>query len=171
MRLLAVLILLLGSLLSGCAPLPPPDPVVTARWGGVNWTLPSTAQLTDSMGNKTIYGFADTTHLLHVVATITNPTDDTLTFMSMTCSYEWLFVVDDTINFEVVGHSLCYSNGPCTIALPPHSSTDRMILVRWKHPQRHYPSNPIRVGMEQGTHVIWSNELYFDRLEKAVYPH
>lgn len=170
MRLLPVFSLLLGCFLSACAPVSPGELVVTARWGGVNWIMPSTAQLIDSTGDETIYGFADTTHLLHVVATISNPTDDTLTFMSMTCSYEVFFDVDDTVNFAVIVHNACYSNGPCSITLPPHTSTDRMILIRWKHPQRGYPSRPIRIGMDQGTHVLWSNELYFDRLEKANYP-
>lgn len=160
---------------------------LTAKWGGVNWNMPSFAQLADSLKDPTLYSISDSSYILHVCVTLTNPTNDTLMFSSWICSYEYSFHVDDSANFEVQSRYDCYLNGPCYISLPPHSSTDRFIMLRWKPSVKRsvikgingeevifstpeFPSHSIRVGMDYEGSVLWSNELDPKQLYKNIYP-
>lgn len=41
--------------------------------------------------------YLDTTSTIHIATTLFNPTKDTLNFVTMTCSYEDLFLTDTSI--------------------------------------------------------------------------
>ncbi len=161
--------------------------VLTAKWGGVNWNLPSIVQLSDSLNDPDLYSMSDSSYILHVCVTLTNPTNDTIKFSSWICSYENSFHVDDTVNFELQNRFDCYADGPCDINLPPHTSTDRFIMLRWKPTVKRsitkgangedviwssseFPSHPIKVGMDYEGSILWSNELDPKHLDKNNYP-
>lgn len=59
--------------------------------------------------------------VLFVPVKLTNNSNDTLKYLSMTCSWEEFYLVDKR---EIAGIPIeeCIKNIPCTIMLPPHKS-------------------------------------------------
>jgi hypothetical protein len=132
--------------------------------------------------------YLDTTPTLHVVTTLSNPTNDTLSFVSMTCSYEDMFLTD-TSAFKVRSRNDCFSNFPTVIALPPHKKLDQFIMVRPVAKDVKTIENKIRIGMyylkpqkgedfdgiikqyenRQQAMVLWSGELDLKRLYRKIY--
>jgi hypothetical protein len=91
--------------------------------------VPKTApalQLSAWLGGIT---YLDTVPTIHIATTLTNPTADTLHFISMSCSYEDMFVTN-TPNYKVTSRHDCYKNYPEVIALPPHAKLDQFIIIR-----------------------------------------
>ena len=132
--------------------------------------------------------FLDTINVIHIVATIYNPTKDTVRFGSMTCSYEDFFTVDNDV-YSIQSRYDCYSNFPNVISLPPNSKTDRFIMIKYNKSDTSSKREKFRIGMfylkyyENATldsatkfyqnrfqqKAIWSNELNINRMYKIVY--
>src|SRR5213595_306018 len=55
--------------------------------------------------------FLDTINVIHIVATLYNPTKDTMRFGSMTCSYEDFFTIDND-DYSIQSRYDCFSNYP-----------------------------------------------------------
>lgn len=139
--------------------------VLTAHWGGVNWRW-----LCESPPDAPDHiKVLDSARLIHVAVTISNPTADTLSFSSMSCSYENSFFVDDTATFAIHQQNICFKNGPIDIKVPPKMKTDRYIMLRQRTSFRDIPTKPVKIGMRVGYKILWSNELYPDRLWRANY--
>lgn len=132
--------------------------------------------------------YLDTTPRIHIATTLHNLTDDTLRFVSMTCSYEDMFLTD-TSAFKVQSRNDCFSNFPMVKTLPPRSKLDQFIIVRPVTKEVKTIDNKIRIGMyylmpeeekdfdgivkqylnrQQGT-VLWSEKLDLKRLYRKTY--
>ena len=133
----------------------------------------------------------ETSPPIYIATTIYNPTDDTIRFLTMTCSYEDFFLTD-TADFKVQQDNLCYSNYPTFITLPPKSKTDRYITVRsakTNFTPADYVKYKIKIGMylitwtknlkyrdqhdlyenRQKAEIIWSNDLELNKLYREIY--
>jgi hypothetical protein len=131
--------------------------------------------------------YQDSFLIIYIVTTIENISADTVKFLSWTCSYENMFLVNDTLNFVVQSRYDCYSNVPCFIYLPPKHKTNRYIMLRQLGSFKKLHEDPIRVGMKltlqktsftgslieytkiKTDDIIWSNELKMARLTKEIY--
>ena len=145
-----------------------------------------TLELTASLGGSG--RFLDSIEVIYVATTLYNPTDDTLNFVSMSCSYEDLFTTN-TDTFNVQCRYDCYGNYPIVVALPPKTKTDRYIMVTRTIKGKNAEAMTFRVGLyfleykygetykniilsynsRQDAPVIWSNELELKRLYKTNY--
>ncbi|MFP9098879.1 hypothetical protein ACLI09_07485 [Flavobacterium sp. RHBU_24] len=132
--------------------------------------------------------YLDTVPTIHIATTLTNPTADTLHFVSMSCSYEDMFVTN-TPNYKVTSRYDCYKNYPEVIALPPHAKLDQFIIIRPTAKTVNVISSKIKVGMyyiipekgnefegiikqyenRQAAKILWSEELDLKRLYHKVY--
>ena len=137
---------------------------LTIEWGGINWKIPSDSNTIECNQNSLL----DTSRIYHIVATIFNPTADTIAFRSMTCSYEDMFCISDSTNFTIQSRMDCYSNAPFTIKLPPNKRTKRFIMIRQLTSFRDWPSEPFKLGMHHESKIIWSNELETTELGTGV---
>lgn len=142
-------------------------------------------QLTASLGGV---NYQDTTSTIHIATTLFNPTKDTLSFVTMRCSYEDLFLTD-TSTFIVHSRYDCYSNYPIVIAIPPGEKLDQYIMVKPTSKNIKIEDHQLKIGMyllipekEKGfqgiieqyesrknAKVIWSNELDLKRLYRHLY--
>lgn len=132
--------------------------------------------------------YLDTTPTIHISTTLFNPTDDTISFVTMTCSYEDMFLTDTT-TFKIQSRYDCYSNVPAVFEIPPNSKLDQFIMVRPITKEIKVGDNKIRIGMyylipkkenghegvikqyenRQNAKIIWSNQLTLNRLYRNVY--
>jgi hypothetical protein len=132
--------------------------------------------------------YLDTTPIIHIATTLFNPSDDTARFVTMTCSYEDMFLTDTT-DFKVHSRYDCFSNYPTVFEIPPHSKLDQYIMVRPTSKDIKAWDKKIRVGMyylvpknEDGSEgiikqhdnrqkatILWSNQLDLSRLYRRVY--
>jgi len=132
--------------------------------------------------------YLDTTSTIHIATTLFNPTKDTLSFVTMTCSYEDLFLTDTSI-FKVQSRYDCYSNYPTVMKIPPGEKLDQFIMVKPKNKNTKIIDNKLRIGMymltpkkengfdgiikqyenRQNAKVIWSNVLDLKRLYRRLY--
>ena len=142
-------------------------------------------QLTATLGGII---YLDTTSTIHIATTLFNPTNDTLSFVTMTCSYEDLFLTDTSI-FKVQSRYDCYSNYPTVTNIPPGEKLDHFIMVKPTTKDTKIIENKLRIGMylltpkkengfdgiikqyenRQSAKVIWSNELDLKRLYRRLY--
>jgi hypothetical protein len=132
--------------------------------------------------------YLDTTSTLHIATTLFNPTKDTLSFVTMTCSYEDLFLTDTSI-FKVQSRYDCFSNYPIVTNIPPGEKLDQFIMVKPTTKDTKIIENKLRIGMylltpkkengfdgiikqyenRQNAKIIWSNELDLKRLYRRLY--
>ncbi len=132
--------------------------------------------------------YLDSTRTIHIATTLYNPTNDTLSFVSMSCSFEDLFLTDTSI-FRVQSRYDCYSNYPKVISVPPREKIDQFIMVRPVNKDIKIADYKIRIGMyyltpkkengfqgrvkqyeqRQTAKIIWSNELDLRRLYRMIY--
>ena len=132
--------------------------------------------------------YLDTTSTIHIATTLFNPTNDTLSFVTMTCSYEDLFLTDTSI-FKVQSRYDCYSNFPKVTNIPPGEKLDQFIMIKPITKDTKIIDNKLRIGMylltpkkengfdgiikqyenRQKAKVIWSNELDLKRLYRRLY--
>ena len=132
--------------------------------------------------------YLDTTPRIHISTTLFNPTTDTISFVTMTCSYEDMFVTDTSV-IKVQSRYDCYSNFPTVINIPPNSKLDQFIMVRPINKDIKAIDCKIRIGMyyiipkkengfegiikqyenRQKANILWSNELELNRLYRKVY--
>ena len=142
-------------------------------------------ELTASLGGII---YLDTTSTIHISTTLFNPTKDTLSFVTMTCSYEDLFLTDTTI-FKIQSRYDCFSNFPIVTQIPPAERIDQFIMVKPTGKDINIIDNKIRIGMylltpkkENGfdgiikqyenrhsASILWSNELDLKRLYRRLY--
>ena len=132
--------------------------------------------------------YLDTTSTIHIATTLFNPTKDTLSFVTMTCSYEDLFLTDTSI-FKIQSRYDCYSNYPTVMTIPPGQRLDQFIMVKPTSKDTKIWDNKLRVGMylltpkkengfdgiikqyenRQSAKILWSNELDLKRLYRKLY--
>lgn len=132
--------------------------------------------------------YLDTTSTVHIATTLFNPTKDTLSFVTMTCSYEDLFLTDTSI-FKVQSRYDCYSNYPTVTNIPPGEKLDQFIMVKPTTKDTKIIDNKLRIGMylltpkkengfdgiikqyenRQNAKIIWSNQLDLKRLYRRLY--
>ena len=132
--------------------------------------------------------YLDTTSTIHIATTLFNPTKDTLSFVTMSCSYEDLFLTDTSI-FKVQSRYDCYSNYPTVTNIPPGEKLDQFIMVKPTTKDTKIIDNKLRIGMyllmpkkengfdgiikqyenRQKAKVVWSNELDLKRLYRRLY--
>lgn len=132
--------------------------------------------------------YLDTVPTIHIATTLTNPTSDTLHFVSMSCSYEDMFVTNTT-SFEVTSRFDCYKNIPVVTTVPPHTKLDQFILIRPASKKVNVLSSKVKVGMyyiipqkengfngiieqyenRQSAKILWSEEIDLKRLYRKAY--
>jgi hypothetical protein len=132
--------------------------------------------------------YLDTTSTFHIATTLYNPTNDTIDFVTMTCSYEDLFITDTSI-FKVQSRYDCFSNYPEVISMPPKSKLDQFIMVRPTSKDLKLIEHTLKIGMylmipnekngfkgiinqyenRQKANILWSNELDLKRLYRRQY--
>lgn len=142
-------------------------------------------ELTATLGGIIYF---DTTSTIHIATTLYNPTKDTLSFVTMTCSYEDLFLTDTSI-FKVQSRYDCFSNYPTVTNIPPGEKLDQFIMVKPTTKDIKLIDNKLRIGMylltpkkengfdgiikqyenRQNSKVIWSNKLDLKRLYRKLY--
>jgi hypothetical protein len=137
------------------------------------WTTPATIThktketliLTASLGG---IKYLEKSPPVCIATTIFNPTDDTIRFLTMTCSYDDFFLTD-TAEFKVQSYNFCYSNVPIFITLPPKSKTDRFIMVKSDNPN-FTPNDYVKYKIKIGMYVItWNKNLCIYRLKSVPY--
>lgn len=109
--------------------------------------------------------YADTSPTIHIATTLYNPTEDTIQFVSMSCTYEDLFLTDDSI-FIIQSRYDCYDTYPIIQKLPPKSKIDHYLMIRAKNKEfKVWNYKKIKIGM----HIIdFKDKFYFEDLEKNV---
>ncbi|MBL7724168.1 MAG: hypothetical protein JNK27_08455 [Chitinophagaceae bacterium] len=132
--------------------------------------------------------YLDTTQTIHIGTTLFNPTDDTLSFVTMTCSYEDLFLTDTSI-FKIQSRYDCFSNSPTVTSIPPKGKLDQFIMVKPINKDIKIGDQKLKIGMylltpkiedgfqgivrqyeqRQSAKIIWSNELDMKRLYRNIY--
>lgn len=130
----------------------------------------------------------DTTQVIHIATTLFNPTNDTLSFVTMTCSYEDLFLTDTSI-FKVQSRYDCFKNSPIVNRIPPQGKIDQFIMIRPTSKDIKIGDHKLRIGMylltpkkedgfegiakqyeqRQNAKIIWSNEIDLKRLYRRIY--
>jgi hypothetical protein len=90
--------------------------------------------------------YLDTTSTIHISTTLFNPTKDTLSFITITCSYEDLFLTDTSI-FKVLSRYDCYSSYPTVISIPPREKLDQYVMVKPTTKDIKIDNNKLRIGM------------------------
>lgn len=185
MKTSLVTILILSAIFSGCRlneKKSTGELKITANLGGINWIIPSLSKCNDS------FFISPNDRIIHIIATIENTSNKTIHFFSWGCSYEQMFVVDDTFNFLVQSRFNCFSNVPALIKLPPKYKTRRDIMIREKKSNSRKPNNNIKIGMYYFTledgycsenifnyekiknpKIIWSNNLNLEELQHKIY--
>jgi hypothetical protein len=132
--------------------------------------------------------YLDTTFTIYIATTLFNPTKDTLSFVTMTCSYEDIFLTDTSI-FKVQSRYDCYSNYPTITDIPPREKLDQFIMVKPTKKDIEIIDNKLHIGMylstpkkengfdsiikqhenRQKAKIIWSNEIDLKRLYRRLY--
>ncbi|MFK7971496.1 MAG: hypothetical protein AB8F95_14090 [Bacteroidia bacterium] len=115
--------------------------------------------------------------VLNVNATVLNESSDTARFWTMACNYDDSFIVGQNDSLEIATRTLCFSNAPRLITLPPYYQSQFHIQVGLKDTLKDRIRGNFKVGMiltlsEEELHhylnseksidpekVIWSNEL------------
>lgn len=132
--------------------------------------------------------YSDSAPTIHIATTLYNPTNDTLSCVSMSCSYEDFFLTNNTA-LPVQSRYACYSNVPMVLHIPPGEKIDHYILLRWVNQADTLLKQKIKVGMyvqepqkdsgfsgiiQQYEHrkeapVLWSNEIDLERFSRKFY--
>lgn len=132
--------------------------------------------------------YLDTAPTIHISTTLLNPTNDTAGFITMTCSYEDMFLTDTAV-FRIQSRYDCYGNYPAEINIPPHSKLDQFLMVRPISKDIKVIDSKIKIGLyyiqpkkengfegiikqyenRQKAMVLWSNELDLKRLYRKIY--
>ena len=126
----------------------------------------------------------DSTIVYHLKLELINKSKDSITFISMSCSHEDMFVVEDSTKLIVHPYYLCWRNFPIAVTLSPNEIYSKSIMIRPIEKQlseiemtrigfRFIEGNPKTLTFEKiidGYHnrhsvnnTIWSNEI---RIEK-----
>lgn len=126
----------------------------------------------------------------YILTTLYNPTQDTLGFVTMNCSYEDYFVTD-TVAFQVIPDHECNANYPTIKKVPPGCKIDQFIIVHRANDSTELKDAKFRIGMynikmedtsppdDPGLHlgeppnkkfpIIWSNPIDMHRIYRKVY--
>lgn len=132
--------------------------------------------------------YLDTASIFHVATTLSNPTKDTLSFVTMTCSYEDLFLTDTSL-FKVQSRYDCFRNVPTVKSIPPYSKIDQFILIKPTNKDIILGNHKLKIGVylmkpnikngfdgiikqyenRNAANILWSNELDLKRLYREIY--
>jgi hypothetical protein len=143
-------------------------------------------ELTASLGGTG--RFLDSINVIYIAATVYNPGNDTVDFVTMRCSYEDMFTTN-TDSFKVQSRYDCFSNYPVVVMLPPKARTDRYLMIRRAGNNNWLDTGKLKLGMylalpkkgddfqdiinlyeqRQKAEVLWSNELDLKRFYKTIY--
>lgn len=137
-------------------------------------------QLSASLGGIV---YQNNSQIMPIAITLYNPTNDTIFFRSMSCSYEDLFVIDDSTRFKIIPQE-CYKNIPVVVALPSKAKIDFCLQLK-PAPGFVIGNNlAFKVGMyflaltnrlfvstdySEALTIIWSDSLHTDRLARKIY--
>jgi len=142
-------------------------------------------QLTAHLGG---INYQDSTQPVYIATTLYNPTNDTVEFVTMTCSYQDMFLTDTAV-FALQSRYDCNGNFPVTLSIPPKAKLDRYLMVRPVNRNIDVINSRLRIGMylviyepqnssrsitdqyeqRKKSQVIWSNQLELKRLYGEVY--
>jgi hypothetical protein len=160
--------------------------ICVASCGSQKTSKPIPLQLTASLGG--IGSLHDTIGVIYISTTLHNLTNDTVRFISMSCSYEDFFTTNTDL-FKVQSRYDCYSNYPIVIILPPKSRTDRYIIITAPQKGKKVDIDKLKIGMHsffvereittaeitnlyehrQDAGIVWTDELDLKRLNKINY--
>lgn len=131
--------------------------------------------------------YSDTARVVHVITTLYNPTADTLRFISLSCSYEDMFVVGGNEGYALRPRFDCFKNAPTVQVLPPRTHLDQFIMVAamdkstmihkgrlkigllWMDPSEHKDIFSAYQRRKELGRVVWSNDLDLERLYRKPY--
>lgn len=126
----------------------------------------------------------DSTIVYHLNLELINNSKDSITFISMSCSHEDMFVVEDSTILRVHPYYLCWANFPVALTLAPDETYSKSIMIRPIEKQlsqseitrigfRFIEGNPKTLTFDEiidkyknrhdANNTIWSNEV---RIEK-----
>lgn len=126
----------------------------------------------------------DSTIVYHLNLELINNSMDSITFISMNCSHEDMFVVEDSIKLRVHPYYMCFGNFPVAITLAPNEKYSKSIMIspidkQLSHLEktriglRFIEGNPKTLTFEKiidGYHnrhssnnTIWSNEIKIEK--------
>jgi hypothetical protein len=126
--------------------------------------------------------------VIYVIATLFNPTKDTINFVGMLCSYSDYFLTDTSAYY--FWKEDCYANYQTILRIPPGYKLDQLIHLVPKNWEVIKSVTP-RIGMylemfttkeiskgglfinyhfkKEGTPIIWSNPIDLNRLNRKPY--
>lgn len=82
-------------------------------------------------GNDSLNPLEDSVHL-RVNVSFNNESGDTIEFKSMSCSYDFEFVIIGENCY--ISPSICFANFPKNILIPPKEKVDRVLGIVWTKP-------------------------------------
>ncbi|MBL8000515.1 MAG: hypothetical protein JNL05_01020 [Flavobacteriales bacterium] len=131
--------------------------------------------------------YMDTARIVHVATTLHNPASDTLHFITMSCSYEDMFLVGGNEGYTVRPRYDCFGNYPVVQSIAPGESLDQFIMIAaldkstrihtgrlrvgimWMDPKEHKDIFDAYEHRKEEAHTVWSNELDLERLYRRPY--
>ncbi|MBX7224749.1 MAG: hypothetical protein K1X55_01835 [Chitinophagales bacterium] len=150
-------------------------------------------ELTASLGGKGsfILSLQDsifTNEVIYVSTTLHNLTNDTIQFISWSCSYEYLFKTNSD-SFNVQSRFDCFCNFPFVMQIPPKSKIDHFIMINQLIENINLSDKKLRIGMRfiepqkennlediikamknaKDDKILWSNEINLGHLYRQVY--
>jgi hypothetical protein len=112
-----------------------------AKWSAAKAT--NKLELTASLGG--ISSMFDSIQTIYIKTTLSNPTNDTLNFISMICSYEDMFLTNNS-SFYIEPGNDCFLNGYAIINIPPKSKLDQFILVKPNNKNINIRTSEFKIG-------------------------
>jgi hypothetical protein len=98
-----------------------------------------------------------------VPVTFTNNTDDTLEYVSMSCSWWDIYSTNNAEISILQPKDNCYKNGPTVIQLFPKASS--VVYLSIAYP-KHSNTSSVRLGMIFQKHINGKNDIYIPALRK-----
>ncbi len=83
-------------------------------------------------------------NVYNLITHVKNISRDTVFISAWSCSKEYQFVVDDTLNYSIHSYMNCYKNGPTIVTILPDSSYDAPIMVKFAADSK---KKPFRIGL------------------------
>jgi len=93
----------------------------------------------------------------------TNNTDDTLNYVSMSCSWWDIYITNNADLCILQPKDNCYKNGPTVIQLAPKTSS--VVYLSIAYPE-HSDISSVRIGMVFQKHVNGKNDIYIPVVRK-----
>ena len=72
----------------------------------------------------------DSTIVYHTNLQLINNSKDSITFISMSCSHEDMYIVEDSTKLRVHPYYMCWANFPVVVTLAPEETYEKSIMIR-----------------------------------------